>query len=98
MGIDCSLPATAYGLIKRLKQSGLYDFFEDIFDSQSIEFQKPSKQFFDYVMSHITDFNKKEALIIGDSLNTDIKGGQVETLTESHSTFNRKGESSGYRS
>jgi len=61
--------------IKRLQQSGLYDFFEDIFDSQSIGYQKPSKQFFDYVMSHIKDFNKKEALIIGDSLNTDIKGG-----------------------
>lgn len=61
--------------IKRLKQSGLYDFFEDIFDSQSIGYQKPSKEFFDYVMSHIKDFNKKEALIIGDSLNTDIKGG-----------------------
>jgi 2-haloacid dehalogenase len=26
-------------------------------------------------MSHIKDFNKKEAFIIGDSLNTDIKGG-----------------------
>jgi len=61
--------------IKRLQQSGLYDFFEDIFDSQSIGYQKPSKEFFDYVMSHIKDFNKREALIIGDSLNTDIKGG-----------------------
>ena len=61
--------------IKRLKQSGLYDFFENIFDSESIGFQKPSKQFFDYVMSHIEDFNIKETLIIGDSLNTDIKGG-----------------------
>jgi len=61
--------------IKRLKLSGLDEFFEDIFDSQSIGFQKPSKEFFDYVISHIKDFNKKEALIIGDSLNTDIKGG-----------------------
>lgn len=61
--------------IKRLKLSGLHDFFEDIFDSQSIGFQKPSKEFFDYVMSQIKDFNKQEALIIGDSLNTDIKGG-----------------------
>jgi HAD superfamily (subfamily IA) hydrolase, TIGR02254 len=60
---------------KRLKQSGLYDFFEDIFISQSIGFQKPSKEFFDYVMEHIKDFNKKETLIIGDSFNTDIKGG-----------------------
>src|ERR1035437_446037 len=61
--------------IKRLKQSGLYEFFEDIFDSQSIGFQKPSIEFFDYVMSHIKDFCIDEALMIGDSLNSDIKGG-----------------------
>lgn len=61
--------------IKRLKQSGLFEFFEDIFDSQSIGHQKPSKEFFTYVISHIKDFNRKEALIIGDSLNSDIKGG-----------------------
>lgn len=61
--------------IKRLKQSGLYEFFEDIFDSQSIGYQKPSKEFFDYVMNHIKDFCIEEALVIGDSLNTDVKGG-----------------------
>jgi 2-haloacid dehalogenase len=61
--------------IKRLKLSGLYDFFEDVFDSQSIGFQKPSMEFFNYVMSHIKDFNVKKTLVIGDSLNTDIKGG-----------------------
>lgn len=66
--------------IKRLKQSGLYEFFEDIFDSQSVGFQKPSKEFFDCVISHIKDFNKKEALMIGDSLNTDIKGGLMSGI------------------
>lgn len=66
--------------IKRLEQSGLYEFFEDIFVSQSIGSQKPSKKFFDYVMSHIKDFNRKEALIIGDSLNTDIKGGLLSGI------------------
>ncbi len=66
--------------IKRLKQSGLYEFFEDIFDSQSIGFQKPSKGFFDYVRSHIKNFNVKEALVIGDSLNTDIKGGLMSGI------------------
>jgi 2-haloacid dehalogenase len=77
--------------IKRLKQSGLFDFFEDIFDSQSIGFQKPSTKFFDYVMNHITDFNKQEALIIGDSLNTDIKGGilsGIDTCWINHSHHN----------
>ena len=61
--------------IKRLKQSGLHEFFEDIFASQSIGFQKPSRDFFTYVMSHIKEFRQEEALVIGDSLNTDIKGG-----------------------
>lgn len=74
--------------IKRLKQSGLYEFFEDIFISQSIGSQKPSKEFFDYVMSHIKGFNGKEALIIGDSLNTDIKGGLMSGIDTCW--FNRK--------
>lgn len=65
---------------KRLRQSGLYGYFEDVFDSQSIGFQKPSKEFFDYVMVHIKDFNIKEALMIGDSLNTDIKGGLLSGI------------------
>jgi 2-haloacid dehalogenase len=66
--------------IKRLRQSGLYDFFENIFVSQSIGCQKPSKDFFDYVMNSIRNFNKKEALIIGDSLHTDIKGGLLSGI------------------
>lgn len=66
--------------IKRLKQSGLYEYFEDIFDSQSIGFQKPSKEFFDYVQTHIKEFNTAEALVIGDSLNTDIKGGLLSGI------------------
>ncbi len=60
---------------KRLKMAGLYGFFEDIFDSESVGFQKPSKEFFEYVINHIKDFHVGEALIIGDSLTSDIKGG-----------------------
>lgn len=74
--------------LKRLQQSGLYEFFEDIFTSQSIGFQKPSIEFFNYVTSHIKDFNQKETLIIGDSLNTDIKGGLLSGIDTCW--FNRK--------
>ncbi|MBM7564891.1 YjjG family noncanonical pyrimidine nucleotidase [Paenibacillus sacheonensis] len=66
--------------IKRLKQSGLHDFFEDIFDSQSIGYQKPSPHFFDYVTSHIPEFSRNAALIIGDSLTTDIQGGLLSGI------------------
>ncbi|MEL7609386.1 MAG: YjjG family noncanonical pyrimidine nucleotidase [Bacillota bacterium] len=76
--------------IKRLKQSGLYEFFENIFDSQSIGFQKPSKGFFDYVTSRIEGFDAKEALVIGDSLNTDIKGGLMSGIDTCW--FNRKSQ------
>lgn len=61
--------------IKRLKKAEMLDFFEDIFDSESIGYQKPSRMFFEYVQKHISDFTKKESLIIGDSLSSDIKGG-----------------------
>lgn len=60
---------------KRLKLAGLHGWFEDIFNSQSIGYQKPAKAFFDHVKSHIDGFDTRDALIIGDSLNTDIKGG-----------------------
>lgn len=76
--------------IKRLQQAGLYDFFEDIFDSHSIGFQKPSKEFFNFVMSHIKNFDVSEALIIGDSLNSDIKGGLLSGIDTCW--FNRKSQ------
>lgn len=63
--------------INRLKISGLYEYFETIFTSQEIGFQKPSIEFFNYVTNHIKNFDRSEALIIGDSLSTDIKGGNL---------------------
>ncbi|SDX49517.1 YjjG family noncanonical pyrimidine nucleotidase [Paenibacillus sp. CF384] len=78
--------------IKRLKISGLFDFFEAVFDSQSIGYSKPSIAFFEYVMNHIKDFNRREALIIGDSLSTDIKGGILSGIDTCW--INRKSQSS----
>ncbi|WNS80702.1 YjjG family noncanonical pyrimidine nucleotidase [Domibacillus sp. DTU_2020_1001157_1_SI_ALB_TIR_016] len=61
---------------KRLLDSKLHPFFKGIFVSEDTGFQKPMKEFFDYVFARIPHFNAEEALIIGDSLNADIKGGQ----------------------
>ncbi|WP_050183190.1 YjjG family noncanonical pyrimidine nucleotidase [Domibacillus robiginosus] len=61
---------------KRLRDSGLQPFFKGIFVSEDTGFQKPMKAFFDYVFARIPDFNAEEALIIGDSLSADVKGGQ----------------------
>lgn len=61
---------------KRLDDSKLRPFFKDIFVSEEIGFQKPMKEYFDYVFERIPAFEQEKALIIGDSLNSDIAGGQ----------------------
>lgn len=65
---------------KRLRASGLHPLFKDIFVSEDTGFQKPMKEFFDYVFARIPNFNVEQALIIGDSLSSDIKGGNMAGL------------------
>ncbi|WP_068780599.1 YjjG family noncanonical pyrimidine nucleotidase [Paenibacillus sp. GM2] len=62
---------------RRLRDSGLHPMFTNIFVSEDTGYQKPMKEFFDYVFARIPDFNPQRALIIGDSLSSDIKGGQL---------------------
>nr|WP_263326844.1 YjjG family noncanonical pyrimidine nucleotidase [Neobacillus sp. Marseille-Q6967] len=61
---------------KRLHNSGLHTLFKEIFVSEDTGYQKPMKEFFDYVFARIPTVSKEEMLIIGDSLSSDIKGGQ----------------------
>ncbi|WP_045516706.1 YjjG family noncanonical pyrimidine nucleotidase [Neobacillus niacini] len=65
---------------KRLLDSGLYPLFKGIFVSEDTGFQKPMKEFFDYVFARIPHFEVEQALIIGDSLSADIKGGELAGL------------------
>lgn len=62
---------------KRLRNAGLHALFKDIFVSEDMGFQKPMKEYFDYVFERIPNFSFEEGLIIGDSLSADIKGGYV---------------------
>ena len=59
----------------RLEKSGLAELMEDIFISDEIGYNKPDREFFEYVESHIPGFEPKKALVIGDSLFSDIRGG-----------------------
>lgn len=63
--------------LNRLRLSRLHPFFEEIFTSQELGYQKPAKEFFDYVKEHIKEFKADKALVIGDSLSSDIKGGYL---------------------
>lgn len=60
---------------RKLTQSGLIDIFDDVFISDKIGYEKPSIEFFDAVQQKIGKFNKDEVMIIGDSLTSDMKGG-----------------------
>ena len=66
----------------RLKLLDLNKYFKDIFISEEIGYQKPKIEFFDYCFRHIEHFDKDTALIIGDSLTSDMQGGinaQIDT-------------------
>ncbi|PKR84682.1 YjjG family noncanonical pyrimidine nucleotidase [Heyndrickxia camelliae] len=65
---------------KRLRAAGLYPFFKQIFVSEDTGYQKPMKEFFDYVFDRIPNLSPEQGLIIGDSLNADIKGGNLYGL------------------
>lgn len=59
----------------RLSASGLDRLMDDVFVSEDAGAQKPQKDFFDYIAARIPGYNPGEALVIGDSLTSDIQGG-----------------------
>lgn len=59
----------------RLNSSGIKKFFKEIFISEKLGFVKPQKEFFNAVFEKILGFKNEDAIIIGDSLSSDIKGG-----------------------
>lgn len=75
---------------RRLKSAGIIPYFKDIFISERIGFNKPSKEFFNACFERIPGFEKDMAIIVGDRLSSDILGGinaGVRTCW-----FNPKGE------
>ena len=62
---------------KKLHLSGLDLVFDAIFISENVGFEKPNKEYFDYVFEALEVTDKKDILLIGDSLTSDMKGGLV---------------------
>ena len=59
----------------RLTSANLYPYFEKVFISQTLGVNKPAKEFFDLCFAQIPDFDPKKAMVVGDSLTSDILGG-----------------------
>ena len=66
---------TALAQHKKLTKSGLDNLLDGIFISEEVGYDKPSKDFFNFVFEKVGSNNKEEYLIIGDSLTSDILGG-----------------------
>lgn len=60
----------------RMTSANLYRFFEQVFVSEEIGFNKPAKAYFDACFARIPGFAPDRAVIVGDSLTSDILGGK----------------------
>lgn len=61
--------------IPRIRQSPLCDSFEQLIISEDTGYQKPQKEIFEYALSQMSISDKSKVLFIGDSLTSDIQGG-----------------------
>ena len=59
----------------RMTSANLYRFFEQCFVSEELGAAKPSKAFFDAAFAKIEGFDLDKAMMVGDSLSSDILGG-----------------------
>ena len=60
---------------KKLRLSGLGALMDGVFLSEELGVEKPNPGFFDRVFGHISPAERRETLIVGDSLTSDIRGG-----------------------
>ncbi len=59
----------------RLERTGLGAYFEKCFISEELGANKPAKAFFERAFAQISDFDPDKAVMVGDSLTSDILGG-----------------------
>lgn len=59
---------------KRIADAKLRPYFKNVYISEEIGYQKPTRQFFKHVFADIGKIDLDKTAIIGDSLSSDIKG------------------------
>lgn len=59
----------------RIESAGIARYFEKIFVSEHMDGNKPEKRFFEHCFREIPGFERERAIILGDSLTSDIRGG-----------------------
>ena len=59
----------------RIASAGIEPYFQDIFISECLGANKPQRAFFQAAFARIPGFDPARALMVGDSLTSDIRGG-----------------------
>lgn len=67
---------TAHIQAGRLESANIAHFFQGIFISQEIGANKPDREYFERCFARIPGFDPGKAMIVGDSLSSDILGGK----------------------
>ena len=77
---------------KRIDDSGIRRYFRGVFISEDIGFQKPQEGYFLHVFKNIREKDKDKILLVGDSLSSDIAGGQaagIDTCWFNHKEYEK---------
>ncbi|KFN03412.1 noncanonical pyrimidine nucleotidase, YjjG family [Bacillus clarus] len=78
---DCRLAIITNGFTEvqksRIEGSPLRNTFEHIIISEEVGYQKPASEIFDYAFEKLQITDKSNVLMVGDSLTSDIKGGNI---------------------
>ena len=61
--------------IRRLAESGVLNFMEDVFVSEKMDSEKPNRRIFDAALRALGVENREHVLGVGDGLSSDIQGG-----------------------
>ena len=78
---------------RKIKASGFYDLMEEVFISGVVGYEKPRKEFFEYCLDRIEEKDPQRILIVGDSLTSDIAGGNHAGIRTCW--YNPKGKKAG---
>lgn len=78
--LGCCLYIASNGLARtqysRLESAGIVPCFHGIFISEEVGFHKPDPRFFAACFDRIPGFRRQQALMVGDSLTSDIQGAK----------------------
>ena len=82
---------------KKLRLSGLGDLMDGVFLSEAVGAEKPNIAFFDAVFEAIGPVRAEEVMIVGDSLTSDIRGGNNAGILTCWYNPEKKSAPAGYR-